>query len=95
MAVSLFCDQLLACNSELKQATFLSTPTSDFREGTGLKTVYAAKIRNADFTVTSAWASIPPSFWSGDDEYLITPPPHTHTLFNMFNEMLFLGNLKT
>ena len=43
MAVSLFCEQLLACNSELnliKQTTFLSTPTSDFREGTGLKTVF-------------------------------------------------------
>ena len=31
-----------------------------------------------------------PSFWSGGDEYLIIPP-----LFDMFNEILFLGYLKT
>ena len=29
-------------NSELKQATFLSTRTSDCREGTGLKTVFVS-----------------------------------------------------
>jgi hypothetical protein len=32
----------------------------------------------------------PPSFWSGGDEYLIIPP-----FFDMFNEILFLGYLKT
>jgi hypothetical protein len=33
---------------------------------------------------------VPPSFWSGGgDEYLIIPP-----LFDMFNEILFLGYLK-
>ena len=35
---------------------------------------------------------VPPSFWSGGDEYLIIPPP---PLFDMFNEILFLGYLKT
>jgi hypothetical protein len=38
---------------------------------------------------------VPPSFFRRGDKYPITPPPHTHTLFNMFNEVLFLGNLKT
>jgi hypothetical protein len=33
-----------------------------------------------------------PVFGVEGGEYLITPP---QTLFNMFNEILFLGNLKT
>jgi hypothetical protein len=34
----------------------------------------------------------PPVFGVGEDEYLNIPPPQ---LFDMFNEILFLGYLKT
>jgi hypothetical protein len=39
-----------------------------------------------------SWGGVPPVFGVGD-EYLIIPPPPT--LFDMFNEILFLGYPKT
>jgi hypothetical protein len=50
-----------------------------------------ARLLDKNMGVNPGGDASPPQFLEWGDEYIIIPPPP----FNKFNEILFLGNLKT